>query len=246
MKAQLRSEGYKLATTRGNAGIAGAMLALIGLAILVHVLTLSAQDLASRSQQRSLFIDLGVDLVSLFAALVGALSITGEYRTGTIRPTLLVTPRRTAVIAAKSVCALVAGAAVGLLGAGAAAGIGSIALAGRGFTNRLSGGDIVQLLAGAAGSGALWAVIGLGVGAAARAQVPTVIGLFAWILLVENTLTEVPRVERFAPGALAKSLAGQTDTGILTSAALAAVLLVGYAAIATSVGLRTTARRDLA
>ncbi|WUH95295.1 ABC transporter permease subunit [Streptomyces sp. NBC_00433] len=246
MKNQLRSEAYKMATTRGNAGLAAAMLGLVGLAILVHVLSLSAQDLATRSQQLSLFIDVGVNLAALFAALVGALAVTGEYRTRTIRPTLLAQPRRATVITAKAACVLVAGAVTGLLSAGAAAGIGSIALAGRGFTNRLTAADITQLLTGAAGGGALWAAIGLGVGAAIRAQVPAVVGLFAWVLFVENTLVEIPRVERFAPGALAKSLAGQTDDGILASGALAALLLLAYAAVATGIALRSTARRDLA
>jgi hypothetical protein len=245
MRNQLRSEAYKTATTRGNAGITAAMLGLVGLAVLVHVLSLSAQDLATGSQQLSLFIDIGVNLGALFAALAGALAITGEHRTGTIRPTLLTQPRRSTVITAKAVCALAAGAVTGLLAAGATAGIGSIALAGRGFTVHLTTADVARLLTGAAGGGALWGVIGLGVGAAVRAQVPAVVGLFAWILFVENTLSQVPGVERFAPGALAKSLAGQTDEGILASAALAALLLTAYAAAATALGLRTTTRRDL-
>jgi ABC-2 type transport system permease protein len=245
VNAQIRAEAHKLATTRGNAGIAGAMIALVGLAVLVHVLGLSAEDLATRDQQRSLLIDVGLDLGSLFAALVGALAITGEYRTGTIRPTLLAQPRRTTVIAAKAVCALAAGAVTGLLGAGAAAGIGGIALAGRGYADHLTAGDVVRLLAGAAGGGALWAVIGLGVGAAVRAQVPAVVGLFAWVLFVENSLAQIPSAERFAPGALAKAIAGQTGSGILTSAAVAGVLLVAYAGVVTAVGLRATTRRDL-
>jgi ABC-2 type transport system permease protein len=166
---QLRSEAYKLATTRTNAGIAAAMVGLISLAVLLHMLGLPVDKLGNQSQQRGIFIDVGVNLGILFAALLGALSITSEYRTGTIRPTLLVTLRRTQVIAAKTLCALRAGAVTGLLAAGTAAGAGSIGLAIRGVTVHPTAGDVIRLLVGASAAGALWAAIGLGVGAVIRA-----------------------------------------------------------------------------
>jgi len=107
--AQIRSEAYKLATTRTNAGIAAAIVGLVSLAVLLHAFGLPVEKLGNQYQQRGIFIDVGVNLGILFAALLGALSITSEFRTGTIRPTLLVTPRRAQVIAAKTLCALLAG-----------------------------------------------------------------------------------------------------------------------------------------
>lgn len=246
MKTQIRSESYKLVTTRTNVGVAAGMVVLIAVAVLLHAFGLPVDRLSNAAGQRGVLIDVGVRLGTLFAALLGALAITSEFRTGTIRPTLLVTPRRRTVIAAKTICVLVAGAITGLLAAGTAAGVGSIGLAARGVSIQLTAGDINRLLLGATLAGALWAVIGLGVGGVVRAQVPTIVGLFAWVLFVENILGDVPSWQRFAPGSLAQALGGQVRDGILTSAALAAVLLIAYAVLVALAGLTATVRRDVA
>jgi ABC-type transport system involved in multi-copper enzyme maturation permease subunit len=244
--AQLRSEFYKLRSTRTVAGVIAAMLALVTVALLLHALGLSASQLASLNTQRGVLIDVGVNLGVLFASLLGALSITAEIRSGTIRPTLLVSPRRGRVIAAKTASVLVAGFGVGVLSAGAAAAIGSTALSGRGLTVELGVGDYLQLIAGGGLAAALWAVIGLGIGAVARAQVPAIVALFAWLLFVENVaLANVPSVHRFAPGALAQALAGQQRPGILHTPALAAVLLAAYAAAVIAAGTQATTHRDV-
>jgi ABC-type transport system involved in multi-copper enzyme maturation permease subunit len=246
MNSQIRSESYKLVTTRTNLGVAAGMVVLIALAVLLHTFGLPIDRLSNLAGQRGVLIDVGIRLGTLFAALLGALAITSEFRTGTIRPTLLVTPRRGTVVAAKTVCVLGAGAITGLLAAGTAAGVGSIGLAARGVAIAFTAGDIGRLLFGATIAGALWAVIGLGVGAVVRAQVPAIVGLFAWVLFVENILGDVPSWQRFAPGSLAEALGGQVRDGILTSAALAAVLLIVYSAGAALAGLAATTRRDVA
>lgn len=246
MRAQLRSELYKLRSTRTVAGLLAAMLALVVLAVLLHGLGLPVRSLTSRSDQRGIFVDVGVNVGGVFASLLGALSITGEIRSGTIRPTLLVTPRRGRVIAAKAVTILAAGLVVGVVSTSAAAGVGRLALAGRGLTVRLGAGDYVQLLVGGAAAGALLAVVGLGVGAVVRAQVPTIVALLAWLLFVENLFADLPSAHRFVPGALAQALAGQQRTGTLHAPALAALLLAGYAAAAVAAGRTATTRRDFA
>jgi ABC-2 type transport system permease protein len=246
MKAQLRSELYKLRSTWTVASVVGAMLALVTLAVLLHTLSLSASKLASATFQRNVFTDTGVNLGALFAGLLGALSITGEIRSGTIRPTLLVTPRRGLVIAAKAVTVLAAGFAVGVISAGAAAGVGSAGLASRGLLIGLGAGDYAKLILGGGAAAALWALIGLGVGAVVRAQVPTIIALFAWLLFVEGLIAgDVPSVARFFPAALARALAGSQAGGTLRTPAVAALLLALYAALAIAAGRTTTTRRDV-
>src|SRR6266705_1207885 len=219
MKAQLRSELYKLRSTWTVASVVAAMLALVMLAVLLHGFGLSASRLTSLPDQRGVFTDVGVNLGALFAGLLGALSITGEIRSGTIRPTLLVTPRRGLVIAAKAVTALAAGFVAGVTSAGAAAGAG----------------DYAQLILGGGAAAAMWALIGLGLGAVIRAQVPAIVALFAWLLFVENIIGgDLPSVNRFAPGALAQALAGQQRSGTLHTPAVAALLLALYAALAVA------------
>jgi ABC-2 type transport system permease protein len=245
--AQLRSELYKLRSTWTAAGLAAAMLALILLAVLMHASEGSATSLATLSRQRGIMIGVGENIGALFAALAGALSITGEIRHGTILPTLLVTPRRGRVVAAKTITAAATGLVFGLLATGTAAGAASLALASRGLAIRIGGGDYALLLAGGAAAGALWAVIGLGAGAVVRSQVPTVVGLLAWVLFVENVvLGEVPSIAKFAPGALGQGLAGSDAVGVLSTPALAAALLALWAAAAALAGHAATTRRDFA
>jgi hypothetical protein len=247
MIAQLRSESYKWVSTRTNFGVLVGMVALVAAAILLHAFGLPLASLGTGEQQRGILIDVGANLGALFSALLGALSITSEFRTGTIRPTLLTRPRRQVVIAAKVIWSLAVGAVVGTLAATTAAAVGSIGLETRGLSVGVTAGDIGRLAVGTLLAGALWAAIGLGVGTIARAQVPTVVGLLVWLLFVENLLAgDLPTAHKYAPGALSQTLAGSTRDAVLTSAPLAAVLLIGYATVAATLAANTMARRDVA
>ena len=93
MIPQLRAELFKQRSTRTGAGLFIGMLALVLAAILVHGLGLPAHDLSSRHNQL-IVLGRGELLAAVFAARLGAVSITGEYRHGTIRPTFLAMPRR--------------------------------------------------------------------------------------------------------------------------------------------------------
>src|SRR6266540_793173 len=218
------------------------MFGLVALAIALHVLVPAATSLSTRSQQLEVF-GVGTRVGMLFAGLVGAMAITAEIRYGTIRPTFLVTPRRGPVIAAKLAVSGLAGILFGLLAEGLMAGMTSAALSARGIPNQLGGGDYLQLLAGGTAAAALWATIGLGVGALVRNQVGTLIGLCAWILLIENLLQFVPRVARYAPGASGLALAGRPDE---LPVAAGALMLVLYAVVASAGGWLATLRRDVA
>ncbi len=89
-------------------------------------------------------------------------------------------------------------------------------------------------------------MIGLGVGALARNQVATLVGLCAWMLLVENLLLPfVPDAGRFTPGAAGLALAGSIADKLLTPAP-AALMLALYAAAAAAGGWLATLRRDVA
>ena len=191
----------------------------------------------------------GEKLGVLFAALLGAVSITAEFRHGTIRPTFLAAPRRGRVVAAKIAASLPIGAGFGLAGSGLAAGVGSAALRARGIDIELDGGDYALLLVGGAVAGALWAAIGVGVGAVVRNQVPALIGICAWLLFVESLLVEgnssVIEVGRFGPGAAAAAITGQ-GSGALLAPAVGLLVLALYAAVAGLAAWQATARRDVA
>jgi ABC-2 type transport system permease protein len=241
----LRSELLKQRSTQTTLFLLLAMVGLVGLASALHVVAPSASSLASLKHQLQVF-EVGTRVGMLFAGLAGALAITAETRYGTIRATFLVTPRRGPVIAAKLAVSALAGIVFGLFAEALMAGATTVALSARGIDIRLTSGDYLQLLAGGTAAAALWATIGLGVGALVRNQVATLVGLCAWMLLVENLLLPfVPDAGRFTPGAAGLALAGSIAEKLLspTPAALALVL---YAAAASVGGWLATLRRDVA
>jgi ABC-2 type transport system permease protein len=242
VNAQLRSELLKQRSTQTAPFLLLAMLGLVGLASALHVLAPPAHDLASRRHQLEIF-EVGTRIGMLFAALAGAMAITGEIRYGTIRPTFLVTPRRGTVVVAKLAVSALAGIVFGLVAEALMAGAVAWALAARGIHNQLDGGDYARLLVGGTAAAAIWAAIGLGVGAVVRNQVGTLVGLCAWILLVENLLLFVPDADRFTPGGAGLALAGKPDE---LATAVGVALLVGYAAAVSAAGWLTTVRRDVA
>jgi ABC-type transport system involved in multi-copper enzyme maturation permease subunit len=242
--AQLRAELLKHGSTFTNLGLLLAMLGLDLLAVLLHGLTLPLDRLASASDQVEVF-RFGPVLGALFAGLVGALSITGEIRHGTIRPTFLITPRRGRVIAAKIAAGGLVGLVFGFAAVAVAVGAGSAALAARGIPITLEGSDYVLMPIGGIAAAALWAPIGVGLGALLRSQVATLVAIFLWLFFVENLLIDfVPGAGRFAPGAAATAITGLDPDKLLTPA-LGALLLVLYAAAIAAAGSTATLRRDV-
>ena len=242
MSGQLRAELLKQRSTQTTFFLFLAMFGLVTLASALHVLAPSATDLASRSHQLEVF-EVGTRVGMLFAGLVGAIAITAEIRYGTIRPTFLVTPRRGPVIAAKLAVSGLAGLAFGLLAEGLMAAMTTAALALRGIPNQLDSGDYLQLLAGGTAAAALWATIGLGIGALVRNQVGTLVGFCAWMFLFESISSSfVPGFGRLLPGGAGIALAGNTDK---PSILVAATLLVLYTAAASAAGWFATLRRDV-
>jgi ABC-type transport system involved in multi-copper enzyme maturation permease subunit len=247
--AQLRAELLKQRSTGTYLGLLAALLGLVLLAVLLHGFGLPAANVDSRSEQLTMVLGWGEKLGAVFAGLLGAMSITSEIRHGTIRPTFLITPRRARVLAAKVLASLSFGAGFGLIATALAAGVGSVALGTRGIDNHLDGGDYALFVAGGTVAAALWAAIGVGIGALVRNQVPTLIGICAWLLFVEGLLvgdlTGVGDIGQFAPGAAATAMSGQ-DQDALLAPAVGVVLLVLYAVAATVAGALATDRRDVA
>jgi ABC-2 type transport system permease protein len=248
VKAQLRAELVKLRSTGTGLGLAATMASLVLLVVLLHGLGPGPENVSTGSQQLTMVFGRGEYLGALFAALLGALSITSEFRHGTIRPTLLVSPWRGRVIVAKVWASMLIGAALGLAACVLAAGVGTAALSMRGIEVELGVGDYVLLLAGGTAAAALWAAIGVGLGALVRDQVPTLIGICAWLLFVEGLLVgdvaDIAAVGRLAPGAAAAAISGQ-DPDTLLAPGIALVVLALYAAAAAVAGSLVTERRDV-
>ena len=244
---ELMAELLRQRTTRTVLGLFAAMIGLIVLAEALHGFGLPADALTTRSRQL-MVLGLGGMLGSLFSALLGALSVTTEIRHGTMRPTFLMTPRRHRVVAAKVVVSVLLGAAFALIGSVVATAAGAAALEARGIGVALDGGDHTLLIVGATGAGALWAVIGVGVGAIIRNQVSALVGICAWLLFVEGLLADATgglgRIGRYLPGAAGAAMSGQEPSQLLDPV-VALLVLVTYAAVVAISGAAATARRDV-
>ena len=216
MIAQVKAELLKIRSTRTTLGLIAGMLAL--------VLLLVSADGAAR-QRRAFWrartpsadlLGLG-GVAGIFSALAGLLVVTGEYRHGTIRPTLSLhataaarpwrqaggehdhragvsasSPRRSASRWARRswpavACRLPLAAA-------------------RPRSSSL--GTIVGVV--------LWGGLGVGLGAILRNQVAAVIALLAWAFIIENLIFGLaPSVGRYGPEQAATALAGMTTGHLL-------------------------------
>jgi ABC-type transport system involved in multi-copper enzyme maturation permease subunit len=245
MSAELRSELVKLRSTRTTLGLFAAMVGLTLFAVALHGVGVAEAELDSSSAQLTEVFGRGELIGILFAGLLGAMSITAEVRYGTIRPTFLVTPRRGRVIAAKVQASMLTGATFGAVACGLAAGVGAAALGLRGIDAQLKADDYLLFIAGGGVAAAIWAAIGVGVAGLVRSQVPTLVGICAWLLFVESILlTGLADVGRFAPGPAAAALTGQDPEKLIAPAAgLLVLALYGLAAVAA--GLISMTRRDV-
>jgi ABC-2 type transport system permease protein len=245
MIATLRSELLKQRSIPTTLGLFGGMLGLVALAVVLHGISLPAGDLADPDNQL-MILGRGEFLGATFAALLGAMSVTAEIRHGTIRPTFLFNPVRGPVVAAKVGISLLLGAGFGLAASALAAGLGPLVLHARGIDVQLDGGDYALLVAGGTAASALWAAIGVAIGAIVRDQVPALIGITAWLLFVEGLFGEnLTDVSKFAPGTLGMAVSGQ-EPDTLLGPALSLLLLAVYAIGAAAAGWLATTRRDVA
>jgi ABC-2 type transport system permease protein len=241
----VKAEWRKLRTTPTLAGLAAALLALVLFAVLLHGLSLPAASVSGAGAQLKNVFAWGELFSALFGGLLGALSLTAEFRHGTIRPVLLLEPRRWRVLRAKALVAMGAGAGFGLVAAAVGAGVGTLALTARGVAVGVSAGDLVRIALGAVIAGGLWAVLGAGIGALVRGQVAAIAGLCVWLLFVENLLVAfVPDVGRFGPGAAGGAVAG-VDADTLLGAGAGVAVLLAYAAAALAAGGLALQRRDV-
>jgi ABC-2 type transport system permease protein len=243
MLLQLRSELVKLRSTRTNLGLLVGMIGLVLLIVIITGVAVKPGELGKDEHQRALF---GLGLAGGFiAALIGVMSITSEFRHGTIRPTFIFTPRRGRVLLAKVVSSTALGAFFGLITEALAFGTGMAILEARGVDAALSTRDLLLVVFGSVAVTALMAALGVGLGAVVRNQVLAVIGLVVWFMVVENIVVSIaPSVGKFFPLAAGDALTGINSDKLLTAPQGAAVLL-GYVAAFFVAGLMITRRSDV-
>ncbi|WP_437583768.1 ABC transporter permease [Paramicrobacterium sp. CJ85] len=194
----------------------------------------------------------------VFPFLLGALATTGEFRHQTLTPTFLATPKRGVVLAAKWAALLVAGAGYGVVAMIATVGLGGAALAAFDIDTALDSGDTWALVARSVLAMAIWAALGVGLGATVPNQVATIVIVIAFTQFVEPILRSVGAladwigsVTKWLPGAASDALVGASFYSTIDggSASLewwqGGLVLVGIAVVITLIGWLLTWRRDI-
>ncbi len=239
MRPQLRSELIKLTTTRTFYGLVAGAVAVV---LIGTWSTLSSAGAATGELRTQTFFFLASVNLALFAVILGVRASTDEFRFGTIVGSVLVDGHRGQLITAK---AAVAGMGAAVLAAVAQAAMVGLALAltgGGGGSRRMSAVDGLAML-GLLAASALWAAIGVGVGALVRHQVAAVVGVLVWLLVVENLGAGLlGSAGRYLPGQAAHGLA---QVPHLLDVPVATAVLIAYAAAALAAASITTIRRDL-
>ena len=133
--------------------------------------------------------------VALF--ILGVLSVTTEYRYQTITPTVLATPSRWRLIIAKLLATALIGVAYALACIVLELAIALPWLAARGINAHL--GSQVGAIGGVFVVLALFALVGLGVGALLKNQIVAVSVGVAFILIIDHIIVAIPTVKNVYP-----------------------------------------------
>ena len=192
---ELRSEWIKLRTVRSTVwSYATVIVISLGLALLMSS-TITLEGTAPRSEQVSWMIQVsafGIVFGQLVVAVLGVLSISGEYSTGMVRSSLTAVPRRVPVLAAKAIVLFVCTYVVGLVSVVGSYLVAMPLMAGQGVSVSLTDPDLLLPLLTAALYLSLIAVFGLGVGTILRSGAGGIAATLGIILLLPTVLQVIP------------------------------------------------------
>ncbi|MGH1505331.1 MAG: hypothetical protein ACRBI6_17405 [Acidimicrobiales bacterium] len=237
--ATLRAETIKLTTVRATRVIAGLTIGVGGFA---------AFAVARFVEDEPLYVanvfGFSTVFTAVFAAVAAILVHTSDAEHGTLAQAFVAQPRRARVLAAKLVVAV--GFAALLCVGGLAAGTAGSLLGGLGWENA---DTIPGIIGWSLGFSALAAVLGLGLGFAARQGAAAISGLLVWWLVVENIVMAFakPTVARYLPFVAGNGMLGfdADDAGAdFFGPEKSAVIFGVYALVVLAVGIVVARRTE--
>jgi ABC-2 type transport system permease protein len=243
MTALIRTELLRLRTTRAAWGLLVAAVLLVAAGSAAVLAGLGGVGAAPRGSVQLRDDLLHVSAVGLFPVLLlGVVAVSGEFHHRTATSTFLVAPDRRRVLAAKAAAAALIGPAVALGLLALAYAIG----AGAGAVGLTVDGRLMGIAARSMVVAALWALLGVAVGAAVRHQTAAVALPLLWLLVVEQLLPAygLTGLLPWLPGGATGALAGVPAPGALPFWA-ALLVLAGYILALLLPGARAIVRRDI-
>jgi ABC-2 type transport system permease protein len=243
MIALIRTELLKLLWTRATWGFLTAAVVIAVVRVEMVLSNVGKPD-APPAGSRQLTLDvLGASAVGvLVIVLLGVVIVTREFHHATWTSTLLESPDRPRVLAAKFITAALVGALGAAFLLAVAAGLG------------LASGNIrlfvdvrqVQLVAGALVATAWWAWLGAAIGTVVRSQTIALLIPPVWMLVIETLLPSygLDAVLPWTPNGLTAALSGAEFAGALPEW-VAGLTLLGYGLVLSAAGVRRTVRTDV-
>jgi ABC-2 type transport system permease protein len=233
----VRSEWLKLRTTRVLLWIGLVDAALVCIAAIS--VAVSSGTIDSAADDRSIAQIAGA--AAVFALVLGIVIMAGESTHGTITQTLLVTPVRERVLAAKIVVAALVAVLLVLL---SEALVLIITVPGA----NLSFQNARPTLLGVLLAGPLAAVLGVGLGAIVRGQGGAISFSLLWLLIGENLMPVINQeATRYAPGRTFAALASGSSEGsdVVLGMSAGGLVSLAWAALFVAAGLLVFLGRDV-
>jgi ABC-2 type transport system permease protein len=245
MIREIHAEVLKLRTVRAPWLIlaAGLLIVVGGISGLV----ISGGNLKVPATQSAAVAHLGI--VAIVSLVFGVLAVAGEYRQRTITDTFLSSPRRGRVVAAKLVVYPLIGAVEGVVGGALALLTASIWWGAKGDSFDLGNTDMWRTILGGVVANALYAAIGVGLGALIRNLTAAILVAVGWIAVVEGIVgqligTDLAKWLPFTAGRALALAAGGGDSGLLSRGAGGIVVAV-YAVVFVAIAMFSTLKRDV-
>jgi ABC-2 type transport system permease protein len=246
MTRLIQAELLKWRTMRALYAFAAGTAVIVALAVSAAIATAGrhgSAGLTTTEGMRDVFS--GAVNAGFLVMIMGIITTAGEYRHNTITAAVITTPRRSRLIAAKTIAMAVIGTSMAALACAVTVAIALPWLATKGVHPSMLSRDVGLVLLGSSAVIVLFGLIGIGIGAVVRNQVAAIVGTLLWLLVVENMLVNLwPGIGKWLSFGAAGSMIGSVDAGLLPAGA-AAVLLLGYGAVAIVAGVQLTARRDI-
>jgi ABC-2 type transport system permease protein len=247
MMRLVRAELLKLRTTQVWFWL---LLASLSVGVLAAVAGLATDDVAESTDVATIFANANGGLAVVF--ILGILGITTELRYQTFTSTVLTTPSRSAIMAAKLITYAVVGAAYAVLGILVQLAIVIPWLSSKHIDFEL-GGDVGHAMAGLVVVFALFAIMGIGIGSVLRNQGLAISVGLVFLLVINSLVAAIPGVRAAYPytpaGAMISVIyppGGETADDIaLLSRSGGIVVLLLWAFVPVVIGAAITLNRDI-
>jgi ABC-2 type transport system permease protein len=232
MSALVFAELLKFRTTRTAIGVLLAAVLLTGIAAAGTVGSAQEDQLGTSDFSRDVLTSALITTLVVF--LLGIVTVTAEWRHGTVTRTFLITPQRARVLLAKELWIVALGAVLFVVAL-----VITLAIAVPWLSIRGSSLEVDRHVVGLVGRGVLatmlWGALGVGVGAIVQNQTAALIGAVIWILPVEALASallgvfDLEELGDYLPARALSAFDGTADDGLSPWAGGAVALAYGFA-----------------